>query len=66
MRSMYIERQKEYESVLRDEIIPFFKNLKMTLNRISEGDKELINNILDDIDFDVRSLNNHHSAMISR
>ena len=66
MRSMYIERQKEYEFVLRDEIIPFFKNLKMTLNRISEGDKELINNILDHIDFDVRSLINHHSAMISR
>merc|ERR1712048_1558542 len=62
---MYIQRQKEFEIVLRDDIIPFFKSLKVTLIRISEGDKELIDNIFDDIDFDVSELH-HYSAMLSR
>ena len=65
MRMMYIQRQKEFEIVLRDDIIPFFKSLKVTLIRISEGDKELIDNIFDDIDFDVSEFH-HYSAMISR
>ena len=50
---MYIERQREFEIVLREEIIPIFKSLKRTLNRVSEGDKELIDNIFDYIDFDL-------------
>ena len=66
MRSMYIQRQKEFEIVMRDDIIPFFKSLKMTLDQISEGDKELIDNMFDDIDFDVSESINHYSAMISR
>ena len=63
---MYIQRQKEFEIVMRDDIIPFFKSLKMTLDQISEGDKELIDNMFDDIDFDVSESINHYSAMISR
>jgi len=66
LRSMYIERQREFEIVFRDEIIPFFRGLKMTLERISEGDKELIDNIFESIDFDVREFNNFCDLMINR
>ena len=63
---MYIERQREFEIVFRDEIIPFFRGLKMTFERISEGDKELIDNIFESIDFDVREFNNFCDLMINR
>ena len=66
MRSMYIERQREFEIVLREEIIPIFKSLKRTLNRISEGDKELIDNIFDYIDFDLLELNRYLTNMMNR
>ena len=63
---MYIERQREFEIVLREEIIPIFKSLKRTLNRISEGDKELIDNIFDYIDFDLLELNRYLTNMMNR
>ena len=66
MRRTYIERQKEFENLLTDEIIPFFQSLKLMLNRISQGDKELIDNIFDYIDFDVIELNNYVRTMIDR
>ena len=66
MRSMYIQRQKEFEIVLRDEIIPIFKSMKKTLNRISEGDKKLIDNIFDHVDFDLLELNRHLTTMMNR
>ena len=66
MRRTYIERQKEFENLLTDEIIPFFQSLKLMLNRISQGDKELIDNIFDYIDFDVIELNNYVRNMIDR
>ena len=66
MRSMYIQRQKDFEIALRDEIIPFFKSLKMTLNRIAEGDKKLIDNIFDAMDFDVLALSRQLTAMMDR
>ena len=66
MRSMYRERQKEFAIALRDEIIPFFKSLKMTLNRIAEGDKKLIDNIFDAMDFDVLALSRQLTAMMDR
>ena len=52
--------------MLTDEIIPFFQSLKLMLNRISQGDKELIDNIFDYIDFDVIELNNYVRTMIDR
>ena len=66
MRSMYFQRQKDFEIALRDEIIPFFKSLKMTLNRIAEGDKKLIDNIFDAMDFDVLALSRQLTAMMDR
>ena len=63
---MYIQRQKDFEIALRDEIIPFFKSLKMTLNRIAEGDKKLIDNIFDAMDFDVLALSRQLTAMMDR
>ena len=66
MRSVYIERQREFEMLLTDQIIPFFKSLKMTLNRIAEGDKELIDNIFDAMDFDVLALSRQLTAMMDR
>ena len=66
MRSTYIERQKEFENLLKYEIIPFFQSLKMTLNRISEGDKDLIDNLFDHMDFDVLELNHYLTTMLNR
>ena len=66
MRSVYIERQREFEMLLTDQIIPFFKSLKMTLSRITEGDKEYFDNIFDDMDFDLHEMNSYLTTMLNR
>ena len=66
MRSVYIERQREFEMLLTDQIIPFFKSLKTTLSRITEGDKEYFDNIFDDMDFDLHEMNSYLTTMLNR
>ena len=66
MRSVYIERQREFEMLLTDQIIPFFKSLKIMMMKMSEGDKEYFDNIFDDMDFDLHEMNSYLTTMLNR
>jgi len=50
-REVYERRKRNFENALDDDIIPFFKMLKTTLDDVSEGDKELITNFFKELDF---------------
>ena len=66
MRSVYIERQREFEMLLTDQIIPFFKSLKIMMMKMSEGDKEYFDNIFDDMDLDLHEMNSYLTTMLNR
>ena len=66
MKSQYDERQNEFEEDLLNEIIPFFKELKNTLDRVAEGDKNLILDMMDKFECDLEDQLKQVNSLLSR
>ena len=66
MKSQYDERQNEFEEDLLNEIIPFLKELKNTLDRVAEGDKNLILDMMDKFEFDLEDQLKQVNSLLSR
>ena len=66
MKSQYDERQNEFEEDLLNEIIPFLKELKNTLDRVAEGDKNLILDMMDKFECDLEDQLKQVNSLLSR
>lgn len=66
MKSQYQERQNEFEDDLLNEIIPFLKELKNTLDRVAEGDKNLILEMIDKFECDLEDQLKQVNSLLSR
>ena len=66
MKSQYDERQNEFEEDLLNEIIPFLKELKNTLDRVAEGDKNLILDMMDKFECDLEDQLKQVNSLMSR
>ena len=66
MKSQYDERQNEFEEDLLNEIIPFLKELKNTLDRVAEGDKNLILDMMDKFECDLEDELKQVNSLLSR
>ena len=66
MKSQYQERQNEFEDDLLNEIIPFLKELKNTLDRVAQGDKNLILEMIDKFECDLEDQLKQVNSLLSR
>ena len=65
-KRLYEERQKEFEIAFGNEIIPFFKNLKNTMERVAAGDKNLIYKMMEKFEFDLENQIHQVNSFLSR
>ena len=66
LRSMYAERQAEFEILLESQMIPFIMKMKSSLEQLAEGDQDLLYNIFEHFDCNLPELIDQLNDRISR
>ena len=66
VRGVYVERQNQAETAIESDIIPFFKMLKSTLEKVAAGDKTLVLEMFDSLECDLMDRLREFNSMMSR